>query len=71
MAEFELFEKFRERIAGRGALMISHRLSTVRLADYTYVLEGGRIVEHGVHDELIANKARYADLFEKQGRYYR
>lgn len=70
-AEFELFERFRDRIAERGALVISHRLSTVRLADYTYVLQGGRIVEHGAHDDLIASKGKYADLFDKQAQHYR
>jgi ATP-binding cassette, subfamily B, bacterial len=70
-AEHELFEKFRERIGGRGALIISHRLSTVRMADYTYVLQGGRIIEHGVHDALVAQGGYYADLFEKQGQHYR
>lgn len=70
-AEFELFQNFRERLAGRGALIISHRLSTVRQADYTYVLDGGRIVEHGSHDELMAQQGAYADLFEKQAQHYR
>ncbi|MBX9745653.1 MAG: ABC transporter ATP-binding protein/permease [Hyphomonadaceae bacterium] len=70
-AEFELFENFRERLAGRGALIISHRLSTVRQADYTYVLGGGRIVEHGSHASLIEAQGAYAELFEKQGRLYR
>jgi ATP-binding cassette subfamily B protein len=70
-AEFELFEHFRERIAGRGALVISHRLSTVRQADYTYVLDGGRIVEHGRLEDLVAFNGKYADLFDKQGRHYR
>jgi ATP-binding cassette, subfamily B, bacterial len=70
-AEFELFEHFRGRLGGRGALIISHRLSTVRQADYTYVLQQGRIIEHGVHDDLIKAQSAYADLFEKQGRQYR
>lgn len=70
-AEFELFQNFRDRIEGRGALVISHRLSTVRQADYIYVLDHGEIVEQGTHDELIAQKGRYDSLFEKQGRNYR
>ena len=70
-AEFELFENFRKKIGNRAALVISHRLSTVRMADYTYVLEKGRIIEHGTHDDLIEAQGHYADLFERQGRNYR
>ncbi|MFT3722190.1 MAG: ABC transporter ATP-binding protein [Hyphomonadaceae bacterium] len=70
-AEYELFEDFRARIGGRSALVISHRLSTIRMADYTYVMENGRIIEHGSHDDLIAAGGKYADLFEKQAQNYR
>lgn len=70
-AEFELFENFREKIGGRAALVISHRLSTVRMADYTYVLDKGQIIEHGTHDDLVKSQGHYADLFERQGRHYR
>jgi ATP-binding cassette, subfamily B, bacterial len=70
-AEFELFDGFRDRIDNRGALIISHRLSTVRQADYTYVLHEGRIVEHGAHADLMAAKGVYAELFDKQAQYYR
>lgn len=70
-AEFELFENFKSRLEGRSALIISHRLSTIRQADYTYVLEHGKVVEHGSHDQLISNAGKYADLFEKQGRHYK
>ncbi len=70
-AEFELFDSFRERLGGRGALVISHRLSTVRLADYTYVMDAGSILEHGTHDKLIEKGGRYAKLFEQQANYYR
>jgi ATP-binding cassette subfamily B protein len=70
-AEFELFERFRDAIGDRGALVISHRLSTVRMADYCYVLDQGRIVEQGTHDALVGLGGRYAQLFEMQGRRYR
>ncbi|WP_163559180.1 ABC transporter ATP-binding protein [Halomonas sp. NO4] len=70
-AEFELFENFRERIDHRGALIISHRLSTVRLADCIYVLDKGEIREAGTHDELIARKGVYCELFNRQAYPYR
>ena len=69
-AEFELFENFRERLAGRSAVVISHRLSTIRMADYIYVMEGGRIIEQGEHDALMANEGRYYQSFRKQGKHY-
>jgi ATP-binding cassette subfamily B protein len=70
-AEFELFENFRTRLGDRGALIISHRLSTVRQADHTYVLDKGRILEGGTHDELMMLNGAYADLFGRQARNYR
>lgn len=70
-AEAELFDGFRDKLEGRGALVISHRLSTIRQADYTYVLDAGRIVEEGTHEELIVQGGRYAEMFERQGRGYR
>ncbi|MBM9594027.1 ABC transporter ATP-binding protein [Roseitranquillus sediminis] len=69
-AEMELFDTLRERIGGRGALIISHRLSTIRHVDYTYVLNRGRIAEHGTHDALLAADGRYADLFGRQAAYF-
>jgi len=69
-AEFELFENFRDRIGGRSALVISHRLSTIRMADYIYVLDQGRISEQGTHDQLIALAGDYQKAFLRQGQYY-
>ncbi|MBK8185198.1 MAG: ABC transporter ATP-binding protein [Candidatus Competibacteraceae bacterium] len=69
-SEFEFFEKFREMARGRSALIISHRFSTVRLADRIYVLDGGRLIEQGNHEELIALDGLYAHLFHQQSSYY-
>lgn len=64
--EYQLFTKFRELIAGRSALLISHRFSTVRMADRICVLEQGVIIEEGTHATLLARDGRYADMYRKQ-----
>ncbi len=69
-AEFELFQNFRDRIAHRAAVVISHRLSTVRQADYIYVLDQGQIAEKGTHDDLMHHNGIYKRMFERQGFYY-
>jgi ATP-binding cassette subfamily B protein len=70
-AEAEVFEHFRRLIGGRSAVIISHRLSTVRLADHIYVLKDGEITESGTHDQLIHRCGMYASLFEMQAQHYR
>ncbi|HSE41864.1 MAG TPA: ABC transporter ATP-binding protein [Acidobacteriota bacterium] len=70
-AEYEVFRRFSELLRGRMAIIISHRFSTVRVADRILVLNMGRIVESGSHDELLAAKGLYADLFALQAEGYR
>ncbi len=70
-SEFEVFQRFKELSAGKTAVLISHRFSTVRMADRILVLEGGQIEEVGSHEELLAAGHRYAELFELQAAGYR
>ena len=69
-AEYELFESIRSLFQGRSVLLISHRFSSVRSADRIYVLERGRLVEHGTHDELLVKDGIYAELFTLQASAY-
>jgi ATP-binding cassette subfamily B protein len=69
-AEHAVFERFRTLAAGRTTFLISHRFSTVRMADRILVLEGGRIIEDGSHQELVAAGQRYAHLFSLQAQGY-
>ena len=70
-AEAEVFEHFRSLMGKRIAIVISHRFSTVRMADQIVVLDGGRIVERGNHDALMKDDGIYAKLFTLQARGYR
>jgi ATP-binding cassette subfamily B protein len=70
-SELQVFERFAELTEGKMALLISHRFSTVRMADRIVVLEGGRLVEEGNHTQLMALGGRYSAMFEMQAASYR
>jgi ATP-binding cassette subfamily B protein len=70
LAEAALFQRFRTLIDGRSAVLISHRFSTVQMADYIYVLEEGKIVEHGSHQELLERGGLYARMYLAQAGLY-
>jgi ATP-binding cassette, subfamily B, bacterial len=71
MAEYEVFQRFRELTRDQMAVLISHRLSTVRMADRIYLMDNGHIAEAGTHAELVELNGRYARLFESQAENYR
>jgi ATP-binding cassette, subfamily B, bacterial len=70
-AEFEVYQRFVDLTAGKMAILISHRFSTVRMADRIFVLAGGEIAEEGTHQQLVALGGQYAELFEMQAAGYR
>jgi ATP-binding cassette subfamily B protein len=70
-AEYEVFKRFSELVTGRMAIIISHRFSTVRMADRVIVLNDGHVVEDGTHDELLKRGGLYAELFRLQAEGYR
>src|SRR6476646_6313722 len=70
-SEFEVFQRFAELTAGKMALFISHRFSTVRMADRIVVLENGKIAEEGSHEQLARLGGRYKEMFELQAASYR
>jgi len=70
-AEYEVFERFKELSDGKTGVLISHRFSSVRMADRILVLENGAVESEGTHDELLAMRGRYAELFELQAAGYR
>jgi ATP-binding cassette subfamily B protein len=70
-AEYEVFLRFAELTKGRMAVLISHRFSTVRMADRILVLQGGELADQGTHEELVARGGLYAELFSLQAAGYR
>lgn len=69
-AEHEVFQRFAELIEGKSAVLISHRFSTVRMADRILFLENGQELEYGSHEELLARNGKYAELFHLQAKGY-
>jgi ATP-binding cassette subfamily B protein len=67
-AEYQLFSRFQELARGRTTIIVSHRFSTVSMADRIFVLDRGRIVESGTHHQLMAQAGNYAQLYELQQR---
>lgn len=70
-AEYEVFQRFAELTKGKSAVLISHRFSTVRMADRILVLDKGQLIEIGSHEALLALGGRYAELFQLQAKGYR
>ena len=70
-SEYDVYLRFSELTAAKATLLISHRFSTVKMADRIVVIENGRIVEQGTHADLITLNGTYADLYEKQASRYR
>ncbi|WP_322745031.1 ABC transporter ATP-binding protein [Leptolyngbya ectocarpi] len=70
IAEHDLFQRFRQLTQGKMTFLVSHRFSTVRMADRIVVLEQGKITEVGTHDQLMVQQGRYAEMFELQAESY-
>ena len=70
-AEYEVFQRFAELTKGKSAVLISHRFSTVRMADRILVLDKGELIQIGSHEELLRQQGRYAELFHLQAQGYR
>ena len=70
-AEYAVFERFKELTQGRTSILISHRFSTVRLAERIYVIHDGKLAEEGTHEVLLAQDGRYAHMFKLQAQGYR
>ena len=66
-----MFQRFKELSAGKTSVLISHRFSSVRMADRILVLDNGRVEASGTHEELMTQGGRYAELFELQAAGYR
>ena len=70
-AEYEIYTQFHNMIQGRSAVLVTHRLAAVQLADKIAVFVDGQVVEYGAHKELYAKGGIYAEMFNKQAQFYR
>lgn len=70
IAEMEQFMQIREKLSGRTAILVSHRIGFARLADKIIMLDNGRLAEFGTHEELMAKDGLYADFFRQQAQWY-
>lgn len=71
LQEYEIYTQFSRMIKGKCAVLITHRLSAVQLADKVAVFDNGHVVEYGTHEELYANGGIYTEMFDKQAKFYR
>ena len=71
MAEYEIYTQFNNMISGKCAVLITHRLSAVQLADKAAVFDNGKVVKYGSHQELNAKGGIYTEMFDKQAKFYR
>ncbi len=71
LIEHEIYKQFNKMISDKTAILITHRLSAVQLADKIAVFNEGRLMEYGTHEELYANGGLYTDMFDKQAQFYR
>lgn len=71
LAEYEIYTQFANMIHGKTAILITHRLSAVQLADTVAVFNNGQVVEYGKHKDLYANGGIYTEMFDKQAQFYR
>ena len=71
VAEYEIYTKFNEMITDRGAILITHRLSAVQLADKVAVFQAGSVVEYGTHKELYSANGVYTEMYDKQAEFYK
>ena len=70
VAEYEVYRRFDKLVGGKTAIYISHRLSSCRFCDRIAVLDGGRLVEYGTHEELLRRGGRYLKMWDAQAQWY-